>query len=147
MIFSTTTKIKVIGTPVFFFKIRNPVLSSSSKVHGTTMGPGSRGVLESPRKAGILSINRLYLVVIIPVSTGTSHRGVKGLLSIINSDTHMGILFKGARKVITDHKGTLDIITQAIVKLFKFRSVIPGKLCYQGNELGVVVSTGGVFLL
>ena len=75
------------------------------------MGPGGRGVLKSPRRAGMLSTSGLYLVAIIPASTGTSHGGVKGLLSIINGDTHIGILFKGARRVITDHKGTLNIIT------------------------------------
>ena len=146
MVFSTTTKIKVIGTPAFLFKVKNPISSGNSKVHGTTIGPGGRGVLESPRRAGMLSTSRLYLVAIIPVSTGTSYGGVKGSLLIINGDTHMGILFKGARRVITDHKGTLDIVTQAIAKLFEFRSVIPGKLYCQGDKLSVVISVRGIFL-
>ena len=111
MIFSTTTKVEVIGTPVFFFRVKNPVSSGSSKVYGIIMGPGSRGILKSPRGTGALSISGLGLVAIIPASTGTSYRGIKGLLSIINSDVYMGILFKGARGVITDHKGTLNIIT------------------------------------
>ena len=53
----------------------------------------------------------LYLVIIVPVSTGTSYGGVKGLLSIINGDIYMGILFKGARRVVIDHKGMLNIVT------------------------------------
>ena len=94
-----------------FFKIRNPVSSGNSKVYKTTMGPGGRGILKSPRGTGALSISGLGLVAVIPTSTGTSHGGVKGLLSIIDGDTHMGILFKGARGVVTDHKGTLNIVT------------------------------------
>ena len=47
MIFSTTAKVKVVGTPVFLFSIRNPVLGESFKIHGTTMGTGGRGVLKS----------------------------------------------------------------------------------------------------
>ena len=111
MIFSTTTKVKVIGTPAFFFKIKNPVSSGNSKVYGTTVGPGGRGVLKSLRGIGVLSTSRLGLVIIILAFTGTFYRGVKGLLSIINNDAHMGILFKGARGVVTDHKGTFNIIT------------------------------------
>ena len=47
IIFSTTAKVKVIGTPVFFFNIRNPVLGDNSKIHGTIMYPGGRGILKS----------------------------------------------------------------------------------------------------
>ena len=111
VIFSTTTKAEVIGTPAFFFRIKNPVSSGSSKVHRTTVGPGGRGILKSPRGTGALSTSGLGLVAVIPASTGTSHGGVKGSLSIIDGDAHMGILFKGARRVVTDHKGTLNIIT------------------------------------
>ena len=89
----------------------------------------------------------LYLVIIIPASTGTSYGGVKGLLSIINSNTHMGILYKGARRVVMNHKGTLNIVIKTVTKLFEFGNVIPGKLCCQGDKLGVVISTEGVFLL
>ena len=110
------------------------------------MGPGGRGVLKSPRGTGALNTNGLGLVAIIPTSTGTSHKGVKGSLSIIDGDAHMGILFKGARGVVTDHKGTLNIVTQAVTELFEFGNIIPGKLYYQGNKLGVIISTGGVFL-
>ena len=111
------------------------------------MGPGNRGILKSPRGTGALSTSGLGLVAIIPASTGTSHGGVKGLLSIIDGDVHMGILFKGARGIVTDHKGTLNIITQAVTELLEFGSIIPSKFYYQGNKLGVIVSTGGVFLL
>ena len=111
IIFSITTKAEVINTPAFFFKVRNPVSSGNSKVYGTIMGPGGRNILKSPRGIGALSTNRLGLVVIIPTFTGISYRGIKGLLSIIDGNAHMGIFFKGARKVITDHKGTLNIVT------------------------------------
>ena len=147
MIFPTTTKVEVIGTPAFFFRIRNPVLSGNSKVYGIIIGPGGRDVLESLRKAGALSTSKLCLVAVVPVSPGVSYGGVKGLLSIINGDIHMGILFKGARKVVTNHKGTLNIVTWTVAKLFEFGNVIPGKLGYQGNKLGVIISTEGVFLL
>ena len=110
------------------------------------MGPGGRGILKSPRGTGALSTSGLGLVAIIPASTGTSYGGVKGSLLIIDGNAHMGILFKGARRVVTDHKGTLDIVTQTVTKLFEFGSVIPGKLYCQGDKLGVIVSTGGVFL-
>ena len=53
----------------------------------------------------------LYLVVVIPAFTGISYGGVKGLLSIINSDIHMGIFFKGARRVVINHKSIFNIIT------------------------------------
>ena len=33
MIFSIIAKVKVIGTPVFFFSIRNPVLGNNFKIH------------------------------------------------------------------------------------------------------------------
>ena len=59
----------------------------------------------------MLSTSGLYLVIIILTFTGTSHKGIKGLLSIINSNTYMGILFKGAKRVITDHKGMFNIVT------------------------------------
>ena len=52
----------------------------------------------------------LCLVIVIPASTGIFYGGVKGSLSIINGDIHMGILFKDARRVVTDHKGTFDIV-------------------------------------
>ena len=146
MIFSTTTKVKVIGTPAFFFRVKNPVSSGNSKVHGTTMGPGNRGILKSPRGTGALSTNGLNLVAIIPTFTGTSHRGIKGSLSIIDGDTHMGILFKGARGVVTDHKGTLNIITQAVMELLEFGSIIPGKFYCQGDKLGIIINIGRVFL-
>ena len=51
------------------------------------------------------------LVIVIPAFTGIFYGGVKGLLLIIDGDAYMGILFKGARRVIIDHKGTFDIIT------------------------------------
>ena len=111
IIFSTTTKVKIIGSPAFFFRIKNPVSSGNSKIHGTIIGLGGRGVLESLRRAGILSKSGLYLVIIIPTSTSTSYGGVKGSLSIIDGNAHIGILFKGAKKVVTDYKGTLNIIT------------------------------------
>ena len=75
------------------------------------MGPGGRGILKSPRGTGVLSTSGLGLVAIIPASTGTSYEGVKGSLSIINGNAHIGILFKGARGVVTDHKDTFNIVT------------------------------------
>ena len=47
IIFSTIIKAKVISTPVFLFSIRNPVLGNNSKIYGTIMGPGGRGILKS----------------------------------------------------------------------------------------------------
>ena len=47
IIFFTTAKVKVIGTPVFLFNIKNPVSGDNSKIHGTIMGPGGRGILKS----------------------------------------------------------------------------------------------------
>ena len=42
----------------------------------------------------------------------------------------MGILFKGARRVITDHKSMFNIVTQTVMELFEFYSIILGKPCY-----------------
>ena len=58
----------------------------------------------------------------------------------------MGILFKGARRVVTDYKGTLNIVTQIVTKLFEFGNIIPSKFYYQGNKFSVIISTGGIFL-
>ena len=69
------------------------------------------------------------------------------MLSIIDGNAHIGILFKGARKVITDHKSILNIITQTVTELFEFCNIIPGKPYYQGDKFSVVISIGGVFLL
>ena len=47
VIFSTTTKAEVIGTPAFLFRVRNLISSGNSKVYRTTVGPGGRGILKS----------------------------------------------------------------------------------------------------
>ena len=53
---------------------------------------------------------RLFLVVIVLTFTDISYGGVKGLLSIINSDVYVGVFLKGTRGVISGHKGPLNII-------------------------------------
>ena len=76
------------------------------------MGPGGRGILKSSyRKAWILGISGLCLVIIVPAFTGTSYGSIKGLLSIINGDIYIGIFFKGVKRVVTDYKDTLNIVT------------------------------------
>ena len=78
IIFSTTAKVKVIGTPVFLFSIKNPVLGDNFKIYGITMGPGGRGILKSScRRAWILGTSGLYLVIIILIFTGIFYGGIK----------------------------------------------------------------------
>ena len=62
MIFSTIIKVEVIGTPAFFFRVRNSVLSGSFKVYGIIVGPGGCGILKSLRGTGVLSTSELGLV-------------------------------------------------------------------------------------
>ena len=50
MVFSAIIKAKVVNTLAFFFKIRNLISGNGSKIHGTVISPGGRGILKSSSK-------------------------------------------------------------------------------------------------
>ena len=50
MVFSAITKAKVINTSAFFFKIKNFISGSGSKIHRIAIGPSGRGILKSSHR-------------------------------------------------------------------------------------------------